>query len=69
MVFFGRKGKDGREKRKRREEKKQNKSEKIECCELTTRLMRRNETLGLSGTDGFVFPSRNTHENFTCFYL
>lgn len=64
--FLGEKGRMGE--KRGREEKKQNKSEKIECCELT-RLMRRNETLGLSGTDGFVFPSRNTHENFTCFYL
>lgn len=68
LSFFG--GENGRMGEKRgRGEKKQNKWEKIKCCELTARLTRRNETLALSGTDGFVFPSENTHENFMCFYL
>lgn len=67
MLFWGENGRIGE--KRGRGEKKQNKREKIKCCELTARLMRRNETLALAGTDCFVFPSTNTHENFTCFYL
>lgn len=66
MVLFGRKRRKGKRKG---EEEKQNRGKKIECCELTATLVRKNESLVLSGADSFIIPSTNTHENFTCLYL
>lgn len=62
---------EGRERGKERGrgEEKQNKGKKRKCCELIATLVRRNETLALSGTDSFIIPSTNTHESYTCFYL